>query len=160
MSNVIELRGPGHHAAPGEIDIIAADRTVLDIWVAGVPRPKGSLRFVTARYAKEQNDTSPAWRGEVVRAAIRVFTGETITGPVRLEAEFLFPLPKSARGKWRPATSRALGDLDKLVRNVGDALEDARVIENDALIVKQAVEKRYALGEEVPGARIRVVALE
>lgn len=130
---------------------------LLDIKVLGTPRPKGSLRFVSRTYAKEQNDTSPAWRGLVAGAAYRAISdpdsgdlkpGYPYLAAAELHLHLYFVPPK--RRPVAPST-RTTGDIDKHARNILDALQDAGVIKDDAQVVDLRVSKRYA---SVAGARI------
>lgn len=133
---------------------------ILDIWVLGTPRPKGSLRFVTRTYAKEQNETSPAWRGRVAAAAhsarrcsctTACDCGQPYRAAVRVDIDLQFVPPK----KRQPSPStRTTGDADKHARNILDALEDAAVFRDDAQVVDLRVNKRYTTG--AAGAHITV----
>lgn len=80
------------------------------------------------------------WRNAITAAAVEARQGaEPIEGPVSVDAEFRFTMPKS-----RPKGTRLIGlswrtvapDLDKLQRALGDALEAAQLIRSDDLIAE------------------------
>lgn len=100
-------------------------RVLAAVWVPGVPRTKGSLD-------RRMQDTpaSKAWRSllaEEFRRYARVHLGDgfewfTYAGPVAVRCIFV-------RGD-------GIGDVDKLARNVLDALTDSGVIGDDVQVVK------------------------
>lgn len=141
----------------------------LTFVVHGVPKPKGSLKHVGRGRLQEQLEGSKPWREAVKWAALQAVadregTGDpfaTLSGPVQVDVVFCFAKPKSApktRRTW-PIT-RSSGDVDKLLRNLLDALVDAAVIGDDSQVVKTTPEKAYAgehpAGLDVPGARVVV----
>lgn len=114
--------------------------------VLGVPAPQGSKNSFKTKGGKtvvsEQSPHLPAWRQAVSAEAkkVRDAIGVTLDGPLRLDAQFRFSMPKSA-----PAWAKTQGlmlhtsppDMDKLVRALGDSCKDAGLIADDA---------RFALG--------------
>lgn len=118
------------------------------VWVAGIPRTKGSLD-------RRMQDTpqSKAWRhlvaAEVARdSCARSGDGRTLrhtVGPVAVRCVFV-------RGD-------GVGDLDKLARNVLDALQDSRVIADDVQVVKLSCE-RVTAGGRGDGAFVLVVTVD
>lgn len=141
---------------------------ILTIFVPGSkPKPKGSLRHVGRGRMVEQVTGSKDWRTAVVAACMaQVINNETgllarILKPgypsvaeVECELTFWFERPKS-RPTGGPCTG-STGDLDKLMRNIGDALQDAGVIKNDAQITRAVIAKEYAGDEELTGVSIVV----
>lgn len=71
------------------------------------------------------------------------------TGPMKVEATFWLPRPKAhyrANGQLKPAPwwpVGRVGDLDKFVRALLDALTDAGVWGDDSQVVQLTAEKRY-----------------
>lgn len=140
--------------------------TLLDVYVVGTPRPKGSMRHVGKGRMVEQLEGSPDWRRAVAVAAhdaIRetldgdVTAGYPYLGPVAVRIRLLFTKPVSAP-KTRdilPST-RSTGDSDKHARNIFDALQDAGVIKDDAQVVDHHVSKRYCRPGQIAGAQIVV----
>jgi hypothetical protein len=141
-------------------------RPLLHVRVLGTPRPKGSLKFVTKSYAKEQVAGSPDWRSAVASVANGAIScqcpencgalnpGFPYDGPVKVLVRLEFLRPKGAKDGALPST-RNTGDIDKHMRNIFDALQDAGVLKDDAQIVDQCSSKRYST-TGVAGAVITV----
>lgn len=123
--------------------------------VLGTPTPQGSKTrmpngaMVEGRSAG-QRAMHRSWRTAVAEAARDVAEGAPpLTGPLVLEVEFRFQMPKS-----RKAAVRAAGrapkvsapDLDKLVRSVGDALTAGGLIGDDALFCEVSASKVEVIG--------------
>jgi len=138
---------------------------VLNFWVPGPPKTKGSLDVVNSgraggRPVLQDSPASKRWRKLVAYAAerernsevipisaplSRVMTGWPLIGPVAVDLEFVL--------SGDPIAVRS-GDLDKLYRNVLDALTDAGVYEDDVQVVRLSGSKT---GDGDPGVRVRVV---
>lgn len=128
------------------------------IFVAGRPRTKGSLKPVHVKLGRgrcqvslrEDSAESTAWLRTMV-AGIREQCGITVTrvgdgwqrtdggqpwtGAVNVTAAFLFERePSWPSHQTEYPTSRDIGDVDKLLRNLNDALTYSRLIEDDSLI--------------------------
>jgi Holliday junction resolvase RusA-like endonuclease len=144
----------------------------LTFTALGVPKAKGSMRHVGNSRMIEQLAGSKPWRETVKSAAVdavnaREGTGDpfaTLSGPVVVDAVFTFAKPKSAPKRRRiwPIT-RSSGDVDKLARNLLDALVDAWVLADDSQVVDLRARKVYA-GEHYralagPGANVVVRVL-
>lgn len=137
---------------------------VLTIDVIGRPRPKGSMRPIGHGRMIEQVDNKD-WRAAVIAAAreqVAQPNGELCFGypclaPLTVAIDLRFDRPKSAKAGARPST-RSTGDIDKLVRLILDALQDAGVMKDDAQVIQLVATKRFCLQREVPGARIAVEA--
>ncbi len=129
--------------------------------VGGIPRPKGSLRHIGRGRMVEQSTDSAEWRERVMLAARDTLWAAPIdrNTPVELRVEFRFPKPKKTKYPVAPIASN-IADLDKAVRNIGDALADAHLIENDAQVVAVRAVKRWAAGNEMPGATITVLTVD
>lgn len=144
------------------------------LWVAGRARTKGSLKVVGRRangsaVLGEQVAGSKAWRSAVVETAVRTLGGrfgpggpvlpfEALDGPVL--AVLWVRLPRPARRSDAAAYPFPIeitdGDLDKLQRNVGDALVDAGVLKDDKLIVEWRARKDFAAHPLEAGALIEL----
>lgn len=123
--------------------------------VYGTPATKGSLKPVPRgkHFALvESHTTSKPWREAVKWAALQAIadregTGDpfaTLSGPVEVRVVFSFAKPKSApktRRTW-PVT-RSSGDVDKLLRNLFDALVDAGVMADDSQVVDVRAQKAF-----------------
>lgn len=129
---------------------------LVTVWVAGVARTKGSLeaqiapgRTATGRRRVRMVESvrgSKDWRADVVRAVMSALGGvPSLTGPrlpcrpwtcaVEVRLCVWLPRPAVARDAPWPVSQRT-GDVDKLQRNIGDALVDVGLIDDDSLIVR------------------------
>ncbi|KKM78858.1 hypothetical protein LCGC14_1355730 [marine sediment metagenome] len=120
--------------------------------VYGRPATQGSKRaFVRTKkdgskvaIVTEDNKRLLAWRQEVASAALQVYDGPLITGPVRLSVEYFYHRPQSHYGRGRNARTLSASapvllktttpDLSKLTRAIEDALSGV-LYRDDALIV-------------------------
>jgi len=104
---------------------------------------------------EEQVKDSKAWRVAVSNAAVRAITDEIINGlklkegyphhgPVIVSMTFLIPSTGRVDRDVESPIGRQYGDLDKLIRNVLDALTDARVYADDSQVITLACSKKYA----------------
>jgi Holliday junction resolvase RusA-like endonuclease len=146
------------------------------VQIPGLPKPKGSMKCVGARgrikhVLVEQVDNK-AWRKQVTAAGL-LLPVRDLGGPIAITVTFTLPRPPSHYGTGRNAHRlkpdaptwphhHGTGDLDKLMRLIADALEDARVFHNDAQIVHGDVWKCYPDTRDCPdrlpepGAIIRI----
>lgn len=135
---------------------------LLTFNVLGTPAPQGSKIPRVSKngkpYVQEQNaQAQKNWRQDVLAAAslARQAAGlETLDGAVWVDIEFRMPRPVSVKRTY-PCVKP---DGDKLQRNTWDALVQAGVIRDDALIVNWRASKRYATDDPLgsPGATVRV----
>ncbi len=141
--------------------------------VLGIPAAQGSKRHVGRGILIESSKRVKPWRQDVRHAALEYYKGELITSAVAIKIEFIFARPKSHYGTGKNsenlkpsapiyATSKNLGDLDKLQRSTFDALSEGAggtVLKDDSLIVDVEIKKRYAMKGEFVGANIKIVPL-
>ena len=116
-------------------------RSELVRTVEGIPAPKGSLRCsrTPAHALYEDNPKTKPWRKKV-SAAFEGAEAADPNQPLDVEITFTFDRPKTTRREL-PAVKP---DVDKLVRTILDALEDAGVLTNDSQVVDLTARKRYA----------------
>jgi crossover junction endodeoxyribonuclease RusA len=127
----------------------------LKIIVYGDPAPQGSKRFVGRAAGKgimiEASDKVRPWRQDVKAAAEAVLDSlgrpPPFTGPLAVRMVFTFLRPMSVRRTKRPWPSVA-PDLSKLCRSTEDALKQAGVIHDDALIVEYTRLAKVYAGED------------
>lgn len=128
----------------------------LTFSVAWNPATQGSKRHVGKGVMIESDKGLPDWRSEVVRQARSSAIEQSWTmpaeGAIYCGLTFSFVKPKSVR---RPFPT-VKPDVDKLVRGVFDALTISRVIGDDRQIVEGFFLKRYTVGDEPPGVRIKL----
>lgn len=158
----------------GQLDSGPITSWTWQVWVPGTPAPQGSKKAMpiyrgsrakgtreftgkTVMLEQRRKGLDP-WRAAVTEAAKDAWSrGAPCTVPVLLGAMFLLPPWKSTRaGDW-PTGSRT-GDLDKLIRAVGDSLTEAEVWTDDRLVVGYLgwpqTGKRFARPGEDPGCTI------
>lgn len=126
----------------------------------GTPAPQGSK--IRTRYGMfESSKRLMPWREIVTRAATKAGDDAALLGPLkppyRVDVWFYIQRPKTTRATHPVAPT--VGDLDKLVRAVGDALTASGLIVDDRFIVTQFTNKAWAEAGENPGATIRVTEL-
>lgn len=127
-------------------------------WVAGRPRPKGSLKARGYRVVRgrrqpilaEQVEGSSEWRHvakvTLARACKAAYPDWRERFPVRVPVEVaaVFRFAPPARPEIASHPCGFEGDLDKLCRNLGDAMQDAGLIADDRLIVGWGALKGWA----------------
>lgn len=136
--------------------------------IVGTPAPQGSKVAFAARKGKkgareltgkvvmleQTRKTLNPWRAAVTLQARRQYRRPApLDVPLSVGMVFLIERPKSVR---RPHPS-VTPDLSKLVRAVEDALTDAGVWRDDALVVRyHELAKVYAAAGEQPGVRVSI----
>jgi crossover junction endodeoxyribonuclease RusA len=103
----------------------------------------------------ESNKRLPEWRDTVLMGstiARAEHGGLTIFGPVTVTMTFHMPRPKSTSRRY----PNSAPDLDKLIRAVGDALQESEVLANDGQIVTLVAHKVYAENETYSGVEIEI----
>lgn len=129
-------------------------------FIPGVPKPQGSKTSgVNERtgktFVREDNAGTKPWRKRMVEA-LQDERGRPLhrfDSAVWVSLRFVFLRPKSHAPDSLP-TSKRLGDVDKLTRNVLDALTQSGVITDDKYVIKlRDVEKVYGPN---PGVHIRI----
>lgn len=152
--------------------MIAAETVVT---FGGRAVPKGSLKCVGARGTRrhvlvEDNPATDEWRA-VVAAIVGQHLPHAHPGEaVGVEVTFTLTRPASHYGQGRNAqrvlpsapahpTPRGTGDIDKLVRLILDALQDAGVVRDDSQVVEIVARKTYpntTTPDALPYAGVRI----
>lgn len=129
----------------------------LRIVAHGSPASQGSKNSYGPGRMVESDKTLPVWRAAVIAAA-KLAAGPgwvPIDKAVSVKGEIRIRKPKTTKFDTHPAGPK---DLDKMQRAIGDALESARILTNDARIVHWDISKVWAL--DVPGIDITITELE
>ena len=130
--------------------------SVVSFHAAGTPAPQGSKTRTRFGF-RESSDRVKPFRDAVVAAAARAADAEYLLGPLTppyaVELWFYIAKPRTTRAEHPVAPT--VGDLDKLVRAVGDALTQSGPIRDDRFIVRLYAEKAWAVDED-PGVIVRV----
>lgn len=132
--------------------------------VDGRPRTKGSLKVITPRGRKpvmvEDHALSGPWRKRIESAIKTQVPGVRFVGPVVVVAEFVFPRsgPSAQILPWPIVNAgiNAIGDLDKLIRNLLDAMQGCKLIVDDCMVVRLETVKRWVVEDDIPGLNVRV----
>lgn len=125
-------------------------RLVLSCWIPGRPKTKGSLTVINAkRNVVSDTPASKRWRALMAYQAAALIKAP-LEGPVVVVAVFHLPVNDVATGR--------VGDLDKLARNLLDALTDAGVYGDDVQVTRLICEKVAAdMAGRGPGVDLRVL---
>ena len=123
---------------------------MLSCWVPGRPKTKGSLTVVNGRRGlASDTPASKRWR-QLMAYAVAGLVKAPLDGPVVVAAVFHLPTADVAAGR--------VGDLDKLARNLLDALTDAGVYGDDVQVTRLLVDKVEAdMAGRGPGVDVRVL---
>lgn len=129
----------------------------VTFFVPGIPVPQGSkTAFVVGKRAVLTDANKAAlkpWRAAVTRMAEASWLDRPqITGPVRVEAVFVFARPASVKRRF-PSVKP---DLDKLVRALFDGVTDAGLWKDDGQAVRLVTEKLYGAA---PGVHVTVTEM-
>lgn len=129
----------------------------LTFFVAGEPKPKGSMRAFVPRNSKRvvvvnDNASTKTWQQSVTQfAKLAMGEGEPFNGPLRVDLNFVL---RRAKSNHDPLPVKKQ-DLDKLVRAVFDGLTGV-VFNDDGQVTDVRACKRYG---ECSGVYITVRAI-
>lgn len=140
---------------------------LLHAIIPGTPQQQGSKRTFKTGHVVEDNPRLKPWRADAMiylRHAAEAYDAATtpITGAVHVWALFCYGRPASHFGTGRnrnrlkpsaPHWKQTPPDLDKLERALGDALTQAGILRDDALIVHWDTSKIWA---DVPYTEVRI----
>lgn len=137
---------------------------LFDFNVNGFPKAKGSLRPMGRMGQRvrlvEQVDPKKIWRSAVAKTARELRKEWAIDIPLDLPlaVRMIFRMSRPKKTRFTLPATRTGGDIDKLQRNIFDALQDAGVIEDDARAVSVCVDKVYAEPGQEPGVHVTLWA--
>lgn len=104
----------------------------------------------------EANPKTKQWREEMVWGMRFARNNNPdrfpIDKPIHVNTVFIMPRPKRPKHKL-PAVKP---DIDKLQRNVNDALTQSGIITDDSRITTMTTRKRYPTKNEQPGVEITI----
>ncbi|MFC4223542.1 RusA family crossover junction endodeoxyribonuclease [Lysinibacter cavernae] len=117
---------------------------MITIRVKGKPIPQGSKTAFVVKGRAVVTDANAKllkpWRKHVAATAREQYTGQMLTGALQVTLLFLFERPASVTRKY-PSVKP---DVDKVTRAIFDAMTDAGVWKDDALVVDTRQKKEYA----------------
>lgn len=135
------------------------------LWVPGHPVPKGSMKCVAkhapghrARLVPDKRTDPDNWNGRVpstLNLRLPELVAAPLDGPLQLDVTFHLARAKSTKFKDAPI-GQGTGDLDKLVRGVGDAIQNSDILVDDSRITRIVAEKIYAPDGVTEGAVIEL----
>jgi crossover junction endodeoxyribonuclease RusA len=130
----------------------------LNFFVAGLPAPQGSKRYVGNGISIESAKTLPTWRHDVRTTAQDVMTESDLpimTGAVLLKLRFVMKRPV-ATPKTKPTPPAVKKpDLDKITRAVCDSLTKV-IYHDDSQIIHIDAYKRIAEPNEPTGVHVSI----
>ncbi len=150
---------------------------LLAVQVNGTPGPKGSVnafcvrcaraRLKSAVVVKEESEVGVAFRKVLARHLAGHRPAEPYSGPmittVWTHVERLHVVRNGVKQpEWRPTHAEPYpihqqsGDIEKFVRVLHDAAQDAHVLSNDSIVVDLHAYKRWADAATPPGMVIEM----
>lgn len=127
----------------------------LRIIAHGTPASQGSKNSY-GKNLVESDKQLPAWRA-AVKAAAKQAAGpnwQPVDAPVKITGEIWIRKPRTTKFQDHPAGPK---DADKLIRAIGDALESAGILTNDARICHWDIKKVWAT--DMPGIDIVITKI-
>ncbi len=148
---------------------------LISFRVNGIPKPGGSKRaFIPKGWNRaiitDACDKSREWKNLVSDAAVQAVNGRPefpLSCPLEVHITFFMPRPAGHFGSGKnagvlkpnaPVFHDKRPDASKLWRSTEDALTSI-IFQDDSLIAKQIVEKRYSGKTETPGCEIEISSL-
>lgn len=131
----------------------------LRIVAHGTPASQGSKQgFIRGKKVVlvEMDEELPAWR-QAIQAAAKLAAGpnwQPIDHAVKITGEIRIRKPRTTKFHNHPAGPK---DADKLMRAIGDALESAGILTNDARICHWDIKKVWAT--DMPGIDIVITKI-
>ena len=133
---------------------------IISVDVVGVPVAQGSIKRTPFGVAYSNDKELKSWRHSVICELVAAKTeGWEIDCAFAVSCEFRFMRPKAHFGKkgLRPSAPRyktTKSDTDKLIRSIGDSIQQSGLVRDDSQIIKWIASKRYCETGESPGASI------
>lgn len=131
----------------------------IELEIFGNPKPQGSKRHVgNGILIEAAGPPLKLWRQQIA-AACEVQEAGPFYGPVKVEAIFFLPRPKSVSQKARPLPIKP-PDLDKLARALLDGIgQSDNIWGDDSQVITMTVSKFYADSRE-PGATVTITGVD
>jgi len=126
--------------------------SVIEFEVIGLPKPwKRPIRFMHTSGKMVSWSPKDDWFRLIYAEALKHRPAEPMDGPIRLDAIFRFPRPKSVKATEVYMFHRP--DRDNLEKNLNDSLTYARIWTDDSRVCDGRIMKVYG---EPPGVSIRI----
>lgn len=128
--------------------------TVIEAWVPGWPKTKGSVTVQRGRRVAQSVRGSEGWATLVTATVANVIGGPALLHPIgslrMCAVRLVFWLP------YADVTQSGSGDVDKLERNILDALTKAGAYGDDVQVVHAETWKYPARPHPGPGVLIQL----
>lgn len=136
-------------------------QTLCDLWVPGIPRPKGSMTHIGAGRMRNASANVSRWQRMMADSARHDMSRRgthLMPRGAAVSVGCVFMMPHADLPEPRePAIAERIGDVDKLLRCVLDALTGV-AYEDDVQVIS-ARESRFYAGTEGPGAVVTATGL-
>ena len=130
-------------------------RSVYYLFVNGIPKAQPRPRMAANGHAYNPSNAD-SWKAEVA-AAFMLCRRPPIAAPVHLRVSFFLPRPKKMKGgEDRSIPHVKKPDVDNLLKSTMDAMTEANVWKDDALVFATSAHKWYAARGGKTGAQIIV----
>lgn len=124
---------------------------MIEFFVPGVPKTKGSMSSYGGNRLRQSVKGSVEWGKRVQMYAYNALadldwddnSGSLFPSPLPVAVHCDFYLPRPLGNTDPNPTCKSSGDIDKLVRNVFDALQRAGIYEDDSQVVEQSSCKHF-----------------
>jgi len=131
----------------------------------GQPRPRACVRGrgPRARAGMYDPGTADGWKAAIAAAAAKHRPRSPAGGPIRVDADFVFPRPRYMGGAKYPegeVPHDVKPDRDNCEKALLDALTGVGFWADDAQVCAGEVRKFYASRRGTPGVRVRVSAID
>jgi len=141
----------------GKAEVEAIEFTVPAVPVAQ-PRPRAAMRGAHACVYHKAGPVD-AFKASVRLAASQAFSGSPLAGPLRVDAEFVFPRTKAQTWKRKPMPRiphAKKPDRDNLDKALLDSLTGLLWVD-DAQVCDGRITKWIAAGDEQPHVLVTVI---
>jgi Holliday junction resolvase RusA-like endonuclease len=109
---------------------------------------------------REDGEYSVPWKNKMIKAIREQCEVGAWPGPVRVHAYFIFEREGYASDASGWPVAHEYGDVDKLMRNLLDALTQSGLIKDDKLVVMLDGRKRFASEGEESGVMFSVMSVD
>jgi Holliday junction resolvase RusA-like endonuclease len=129
-------------------------KTVYCLFVNGIPKAQPRPRMSTSGHVYNP-PSADAWKEEIKVAFLPYRHRKPLTEPIHLRVDFFLPKPKRLKiGELGRVPHTKKPDADNLLKAVMDAMTEAGVWKDDALVFWPECPKWYA--QDKTGAKITV----
>ena len=135
------------------------------LWIPGHPVSKGSMKCVAqhvkgqhARLVPDKRADPDNWHGRApgrIALSADALRDDPINAPVEMTVDFYLERPAKPDYPDAPISQHS-GDLDKLTRGIGDAVQGSGILYDDSRICRIIAEKLYVPPGKQEGAWVEI----